>query len=164
MDFLDEHVFNAPLSVVWDMFADPDSHTTKFESMGHRDIEVLEATTSDSGLHMKVRRVVDVDLPGFAKKFLKPTNTVITTDDWSRAEDGSYRGKQLVETEGAPIEISAETALIPAGEQTRYQVTVYVEVTVPLVGGKLSDFARCITERQLEQEYAAGDRWLELTA
>ena len=86
MDFRDEHVFNAPIDAVWDMFSDPDSHTTKFESMGHRDIEVLEADSSESGLHMKVRRVVDVELPGFAKKFLKPTNTVTTTDAQGRAQ------------------------------------------------------------------------------
>lgn len=164
MDFRDEHVFNAPLSVVWDMFSDPDSHTTKFESMGHRDIEILESQTSDSGLHMKVRRVVDVELPGFAKRFMKPTNTVTTTDDWTRADDGSYRGSQTVETDGAPVKISAATALIPTGEQTRYEVAVHVEVKVPLVGGKLSDFAKGITERQLTQEFAAGDKWLELTA
>ncbi len=164
MDFRDDHVFDAPIDAVWDMFADPDSHTTKFESMGHRSIEVLAVDTSDAGLHMKVRRVVDIDLPGFAKRFLKPTNTVTTTDDWAKADDGSYRGKQLVETEGAPIDISAETALIPAGEQTRYEVTVHVEVKVPLVGGKLADFAKGITERQLAQEFAAGDHWLELTA
>jgi hypothetical protein len=164
MDFRDEHVFNAPIDVVWEMFSDPDSHTTKFESMGHRDIEILEAETSETTLHLKVRRLVDVDLPGFAKKFLKPTNTVTTTDDWSRADDGSYRGKQLVATEGAPIKISAETALIPAGDQTRYEVTVHVEVKVPLVGGKLSDFAKGITERQLDQEFSAGDLWLEMTA
>lgn len=164
MDFRDEHVFNAPIDLVWDMFADPDSHATKFESMGHRDIEVLEADSSDTGLHLVVRRLVDLDIPGFAKRFINPTNTVTTTDDWSRGDDGSYRGEQLVATDGAPIEIRAETVLRPAGAQTVYEVAVHVDVRVPLVGGKIADFAKGIAQRQLEQEFAAGDRWLELTA
>ena len=160
MKFTDEHEFDAPIDAVWAMFRDPTSHTTKFEAMGHRDIEVLESDSSDDRLHIVVRRVVEVDLPGFAKRVLKPTNTVTTTDDWVRHDDGGCTGVQKVETEGAPVKIDATTELTPNGEHTRYLVTVNLDVKVPLIGGKLADWAKGSVRDQLEQEFAAGDRWL----
>jgi hypothetical protein len=160
MDFTDQHVFDAPIDAVWSMFRDPASHVAKFEDMGHRDIEVVESQTSEDRFHIVVRRQVDVDLPGFAKRVLKPSNTVTTTDDWERAEDGSCQGVQQVETEGAPVKISATTALAPEGDRTRYDVSVHLEVKVPLIGGKLADWAKGMVKQQLDQEFAAGDGWL----
>jgi hypothetical protein len=160
MDFTDQHVFDAPIDAVWSMFCDPSSHLAKFEDMGHRDIEIVESESSADRFHIVVRRVVDVDLPGFAKRVLKPSNTVITTDDWDRAADGSCSGVQKVETQGAPVKISATTALTAEGERTRYDVSVHLEVKVPLIGGKLSDWAKGMVREQLDQEFAAGDRWL----
>lgn len=164
MDFRDEHLFAAPIDVVWDMFIDPDSHTTKFEAMGHRAIEVLECQCSETQLHMKVQRLVDVELPGFAKRFVKPTNTVITTDDWTRLDDGHYQGHQVIETEGAPVKISSDTTLVAEGDRSRYVIEVHLEVTVPLVGGKLGDWAKGTVRKQLDQEFAAGDAWLLATS
>jgi hypothetical protein len=160
MDFHDEHTFDAPIDDVWAMFRDPQSHLRKFEGMGHRDIEVLESSADDDSFHLVIRRVVDVDLPGFARRVLKPTNTVTTTDDWRRLPDGSCAGTQQVDTAGAPVRISASTTLTPAGERTTYGVDVHVEVKVPLIGGKLADWAKGMVRDQLDAEFAAGDAWL----
>lgn len=160
MDFHDVHTFDAPIGEVWAMFSDVQSHVRKFEGMGHRDIEVLESTVTDDSLRIVIRRVVDVDLPGFAKRVLKPTNTVTTTDEWHRRDDGSFEGTQHVDTAGAPVTISASTRLTPSGEQTTYAVDVHVEVKVPLIGGKLADWAKGMVRDQLDQEFAAGDTWL----
>lgn len=160
MDFTGEHVFAAPLDAVWAMFRDPQSHVAKFERMGHRDIEVLEADSSDDRFHIVVRRAVDTELPGFAKRVLKPTNTVTTTDDWQRVSDERCTGAQTVSTEGAPVHISSSTTLTARGDTTHYAVQVHVEVKVPLIGGKLADWAKGMVRDQLEQEFAAGDAWL----
>jgi hypothetical protein len=160
MEFTDQHRFDAPIDSVWTMFCDPESHRTKFADMGHRDIEVLESEGSADGFHIKVKRVVTVDLPGFAKRVLKPTNTVTTTDDWTREADGSCVGTQLVDTEGAPVKINASTRLEADGDATVYSVKVNLDVKVPLIGGKLADWAKGSVKEQLDQEFAAGDRWL----
>jgi hypothetical protein len=159
MDFTDHHTFDAPIDAVWAMFCDPASHVAKFESMGHRDIQVVESERADDSFRLVVRRLVDVDLPGFAKKVLKPTNTVTTTDTWQRDGD-IYTGAQVVETAGAPVKISATTELAPDGRRTSYSATVHLEVKVPLIGGKLADWAKGMVSEQLVQEFAAGDRWL----
>jgi hypothetical protein len=168
MDFTGSHTFAAPIEAVWAMFRDPQSHLDKFASMGHRDIEVLESETTEQSFRIVVRRVVEVDLPGFAKRVLKPTNTVTTTDDWRRADDGTCTGVQHVATEGAPVKIDATTRLEPAESlgpsgdaATRYDVTVHLEVKVPLIGGKLADWAKGMVREQLDQEFTAGDAWLD---
>ncbi|MEJ5255186.1 MAG: DUF2505 domain-containing protein [Acidimicrobiales bacterium] len=160
MDFHDEHTFDAPIEQVWAMFCDPASHVRKFEGMGHRDIEVLESTITDDSARIVIRRVVDVELPGFARRVLKPTNTVTSTDEWRRLEDGTCQGSQHVDTSGAPVEITATTRLTPHGEQTTYAVDVHVQVKVPVIGGKLADWAKGMVRDQLDREFAAGDSWL----
>lgn len=162
MDFSGEHTFDAPIDAVWDMFRDPQSHLTKFEAMGHRDIELVEADTDDPDrFTITVRRVVDVDLPGFAKRVLKPTNTVTSTDVWQRNPDGTCTGEQKVDTEGAPVKIAATTTLRPDGDgRTAYEVKVRLDVKVPLIGGKLADWSKGKVQEQLDQEFEAGDAWL----
>jgi hypothetical protein len=161
MEFTGEHVFEAPVDAVWAMFRDPGSHVAKFESMGHEDIEVVEADTDDDRFRITVRRVVEVDLPGFARRVLKPRNTVTSTDTWQRRKDGSCTGEQQVDTEGAPVKISSSTTLTPNDDATtHYRVTVTLDVKVPLIGGKLADWSKGKVQEQLEHEFAAGDAWL----
>jgi hypothetical protein len=162
MDFSDSHHFDAPLDRVWAMFRDPASHVAKFEAMGHRDIEVLEERSDDEGFHLVVRRVVEMDLPSFARRVIQPASTVTTTDDWHRQADGSYRGEQSVDTQGAPVRISARTHLAADGDGagTTYAIDVSVDVKVPLIGGKIANWAKGTVAEQLDEEFAAGDRWL----
>ena len=41
-----------------------------------------------------------------------------------------------------------------------YTLDIAIDVNVPLIGGKIADFARGDAKRQVEQELAAGDAWL----
>jgi hypothetical protein len=61
--------------------------------MGHREVEILDCERSDASLEVRSRRVVDVELPGFARKGLSPTNTMIQTDRQTRssAENAAVR-------------------------------------------------------------------------
>lgn len=160
MEITESHTFDAPIDRVWAMFTDEASHIAKFESMGHRDIEVLESESSDEGLRLVIKRVVEVDLPGFARKVLKPTNTVITTDTWRDNGDGTYGGSFELETVGAPVESSGTTKIWADGDKTAYEVTVRFDVKVPLVGGKITKWAAGDVSSQLDKEFAAGDDWL----
>lgn len=160
MQLTSTHTFDAPIDQVWAMFADPASHVAKFASMGHRDIQIVTEERSDDELHLVVKRVVDTDLPGFAKKVLKPSNTVVSDDRWRRNPDGSCAGEFRVDTEGAPVKAKGTTRLEARGEQTFYEVAVDVEVKVPIVGGKIADWAKGDIAKQFEQEFAAGDAWL----
>jgi hypothetical protein len=160
MQHVGEHTFEAPAERVWEMFRDQGSHIAKFESMGHRDVEVLEYEMDEEHVHLVISRVVDVDLPGFARKVLKPTNTVITTDDWRAVGDGTYAGNFSLEIKGAPVKTAGTTLIGPDGDRTSYRITVDVDVKVPLIGGRIADWAKGDIARQIELEFAAGDTWL----
>ena len=160
MQLTSTHTFDAPIDAVWAMFSDPESHLAKFASMGHREIEVLEQEVDDDRLRIVVSRVVDVELPGFARKVLSPSNTVVSDDRWERRDDGTCGGTFTVDTKGAPVKASGTTRLTPDGDRTDYEVTVEVDVKVPVIGRKIADWAKGDIAAQFDQEFAAGDAWL----
>jgi hypothetical protein len=161
MQSIHHHTFDAPIGKCWEMFHDPASHVAKFEGMGHHGVTVIDQEATPGSLHLEVTREVDVDgVPGFARKWIKPRNTVVSVDDWHDHGDGTYGGEFSLDTSGVPVDITGTTLLEPDGETTQYTVTVEIKVNVPLVGGKLASFSRSIVDRQLVAEFALGDTWL----
>jgi hypothetical protein len=161
MDVRASHTFDHPIEKVWAMFCDQDAHVAKFTGMGHRDIEVLDYSNDGAKVMIRVQRVVDVDLPGSAKKVLKPTSTVESTDHWNDNGDGTYGGTFVADAKGQPVDVKGTTRLSSTGDdQTRYEVTATVKVNVPLVGGKIEKWARGDIEKQMSEEFDAGDKWL----
>jgi hypothetical protein len=146
---------------VIEMFADPDAVRARYEGMGHREVEILECARSASSLEVRSRRVVDVELPGFARKVLSPTNTMTQTDRWVRRDDGGWDGTFDVDVAGAPVEMSGSMSLRADGDCADYSVTIRMAVKVPLVGGKIADWVgKNEAASTLDAEFAAGDAWL----
>jgi len=86
MEVKGTHTYAASVDAVLAMLRDRDATVAKYEGMGHRDVEIVACDETDDGLHIESTRVVDVDLPGFAKKVLKPTNTMIVSTDQVAAD------------------------------------------------------------------------------
>jgi hypothetical protein len=161
MDVSDSHTYAAPLDSVLDMFGDPDAVVARYEGMGHRDVEVLECTRTDDSLRVRTSRVVEVDLPGFARKVLSPTNTMVQTDEWTASGDGTWDGTVAVDVQGAPVKMSGSMRLEPAGDGTTMHLTLSMSVKVPLVGGRIADWAgKNDVPATMAAEFAAGDAWL----
>jgi hypothetical protein len=152
------HVYPAAVETVIAMLRDRVSTIAKYESMGNRDVEIVELVSGDTGLRIVSSRVVDVELPGFAKKALKPTNTMVQTDEWHRRNDGSWAGTFDIDVHGSPAHISGTMTLSLDGTGSRHDVTVDVDVKVPLVGGKIADWiGKNDVRRTLDAEYAFND-------
>ncbi len=165
MEILCKHTFDAPIEACWDMFHDPASHEAKFIAMGHRDLEVISCDETETSLRIVIDRLVDVEVPGFAKRIIKPTNTLRSTDEWRSNGDGTYSGNFELVTKGVPIQITGSTALAPAAGKksatnTLYEVRIELSVNVPLIGGKIANFSKGIVTDQLEMEFKLGDDWL----
>jgi len=161
MDVQGSHTYQAPIEAVLEMLGNADATVAKYDGMGHRDVQVLEHAAADDGIRIRSSRVVDVDLPGFAKKVLKPTNTMVQTDEWQPADNGSWNGTFSVEVQGAPIQLGGTMRLVPGDATTTHDVTITVNVKVPIVGGRIADWAgKNDVRRTLDQEFAFGDRWL----
>lgn len=163
MDVTLTHTFDATPEQCWAMFSDPESHVNKFTEMGHHGVTVLEQDRTDERLRIVITREVDVDgIPGFAKKFVKSRNTVVSTDEWKDMGDGTYGGTFSIDTKGVPLELTGETRIEADGEGTSlYTVDIHISVKVPLIGGRLADFGKGIALKQLDEEFAVGDRWLD---
>ena len=160
MQIAQAHQYAASIDDVVAMLRDPAATAAKYEGMGHRDVEIVECTGDTTSLRIVSSRVVDVDLPGFAKRVLKPTNTMRQTDEW-RAGEGAWEGTFAVDVKGAPVHISGTMRLVPGPGTCTHDVTIDVSVKVPLVGGKIADWAgKNDVRKTLEAEFAFGDRWL----
>jgi len=165
MEILCTHTFAAPIGDCWEMFHDPASHQAKFIAMGHRDLSVVSCDQTDSTLRLVIDRLVDVEVPGFAQRIIKPTNTLRSTDEWRSNGDGTYAGNFELETKGVPIQIKGSTSLTQAqgkraSSSTLYEVRIELSVKVPLIGGKIANFSKRIVTEQLEMEFSLGDEWL----
>ena len=162
MKLVKTHTFDAPIADCWKMFSNPDAHIAKFEGMGHHGVTVVEKKKTKKNLNLTVTREVDVDgIPGFAKKFIKPRNTVVSIDDWNDFGDGTYGGTFTLDTKGVPIDMKGQTLLEADGDgSTTYTITVEIKVSIPLVGGKIEGFAKGLAEKQLDEEFRLGDEWL----
>jgi hypothetical protein len=156
----DRHTYAATVDAVLAMLADEQAIRQRYEGMGHRDVEILECTRAPDSLRIRTSRVVDVELPSFAKKVLKPTNTMVQTDEWV-ADGAAWAGTFSVEVRGAPVKIHGRMQLDADGRQSTHAVTIDMEVKVPLVGGKIADWiGKNDATRTLQAEFAAGDDWL----
>jgi hypothetical protein len=86
---------------------------------------------------------------------------MVQTDTWTAAGDGRWDGAFKVEVAGSPVELSGKMTLVPAGERADSTVTITMNVKVPLVGGKIADWAgKNEVRTTLDAEFAAGDAWL----
>src|SRR5215210_3469854 len=77
---------------------DADAVTAKFTALGAHDVEVVSRTDTADGVRIEVTRKQDVDVPGFAKKVLQPTNSIRLVEDWKRTADGAaatWKGRDL---------------------------------------------------------------------
>src|SRR3954466_8281732 len=135
------HHFDADVETVFALMSDPDFCMRKYADAGATDIQV-DSDQRDVGPKLVSRRKMTVDLPGFAKKVMQPTNTVVQTDEWQRAEDSGQRvGRYRVEVQGVPSRIAGTVTLVPDGDGSRQDVEADVKVSIPLLGGRLEKFA-----------------------
>lgn len=161
MELQGSQVYDAPLAAVLGMLRDRNATIAKYESMHHRDVQILECKESRGVLKIRSSRVVDVELPGFAKRVLKPTNTMHQTDEWRKRKDGSWEGTFDVDVQGSPIHISGSMSLTPEGDKCAHDVSIRVDVKVPIIGGRIADWAgKNDVRRSLDGEFAFNTRWL----
>lgn len=148
------HRFDADVETVYALMTDQDFLVRKYADQGATDIQV-DSDLRESTPTIVSRRKVTVDLPGFARKVMTPTNTVVQTDEWASADDTGRRVcRYRVEVQGVPSRIDGTVTLSPDGAGTRQDIVAEVKVSIPLLGGRLEKFAVDSGIKTLEQEAA----------
>ena len=154
MGFSGDQTYQAPVEAVIALFVDSNVVRARYEAAGDRDIEILECGPDGDGFVIRTSRTVDVDLPGFARRVLKPTNTLVQVDRWGPADAaGARNGDFAIEVKGAPLKIRGTMRVAPAGGGCRHIVQGKLDVKVPVIGGKLAGWAEGPSQQRLDAEY-----------
>lgn len=155
MEFTVTHHYDHPADAVFAVLTDFDNVKEKYEAVGQREVELVSTETGDDGsVTLVTRRVVPIDVPGFAKKVLSPSQSVTQTDAWGPATaDGERRGTFIVESRGTPVRVTGTLHLAPAGEGACTNVSeVDIECRVPLIGGRIAEVVGKDTRKAVDHE------------
>lgn len=146
--------FDADVETVYRLVSDPEFIERKYADQGATDIAIETDERGGDPRHV-IKRKVTIDLPGFARKVMQPTNTVVQVDDWAAADAAGRRVcTYTVEVQGVPSKITGTVTLTPDAGGTRQDIRAEVKVSIPLLGGKLEGFAVDSGTKVLAEEAA----------
>ena len=154
-----QHYAAAP-DEVFAMLSDPAFVEAKCLASGSIEASA-ETTDEDVATTIVSRRVLPAKLPGFAKKFVGETVTLIETQKWSQPVDASRSGTFMVDFGNNPISFNGDVTLQPDGEGTRVEYVGAIKCTVPFVGGKIEGVALEWITKYLDKEQRVGTAWLD---
>jgi hypothetical protein len=155
MEFSATHTYQRPATAVFALLTDFESVRDKYEALGHGDVELISREEDDDGgVTLVTRRVVPLELPGFAKRVLSPRQTVVQTDTWSPPDAHGVRtGTFSAVAKGTPVQVHGTMHLAPNGARRCTNTTdVTVECKIPLLGGKIANFVAGDTRRIVDHE------------
>lgn len=154
MEMSEETTYDATIAEVYAVETDEAEYLTRFAEGGDRDVEMLSCGPDGDGWLMRNRRVITIDLPGFAQKALKPTNTIEHTVRFTPEVDGRQEGVFTIDVQGAPVRTDGTIVFEDLGDgRTRHTVRCDVQVKIPLFGGKIANWAKDDVGSQIRREF-----------
>ena len=157
-----DHHYDADVETVYALISNPDFIEHKYAAIGGRDVAVDRSDGDDGSVEVVTKRTVTVDLPGFAKKVLTPSQTTIQHETWAPANGKGERScTYFVEAHGAPSRIEGTHTLSAAPDGgTDHRIEIEIKVSIPLIGGKLEKFAGETGREDLAAQFAFTDEAL----
>lgn len=154
MELSEQTEYDATLAEVIAVETDWEEYLTRFAEGGDRDVELIECGPDGDGFVVHNKRVVTVDLPGFARKALKPSNTVDHLVRIGPEVAGRREATYTLDVLGAPVRTDGTIVFeeVEPG-RTRHTVTCDVTVKVPLIGGKIAAWAKDDIVAQVRREF-----------
>jgi hypothetical protein len=154
MEVKDIHHYDHDVNSVFRFFHDPATVKTKYETIGARNVEILDTSEDGSAFTIKIQREVPADVPGILQKFLGAWNKVIQTEHWQTTADGGRNCNLNVDIAGVPVTVTGTMALQSQGDGCVNDVRMKVTCGIPLVGKKLAEFVAGDTKKAMDSEYA----------
>lgn len=162
MKVTSRHTYAATPVVVFAAMTTSEVLIEKYKALGHQDVKIMERTERAGVVRVASKRKVPMEVPGFAKRFLNPLNTVEQTDEWQPASaKGERHGTWKVSASGVPVSVGGTLHLVAAGRgRTVVEITGDVSCSIPLVGGKLASYVGGDVERTVRAEEEFNDAYL----
>lgn len=151
-----EQVYEAPLATVAAMLSDPAFR----EEVCDEQNALSKTVAIEGGVDAKKVRIEMVQptegVPGFAKKVVGATTTVIQSEVWTSPSEATVE----IEIPGKPGQIGGDVRMVEKDGVTTETVTIDVAVKIPLIGGKLEDLVASMIRSALKREQRVGVRYL----
>ena len=144
-----EHSSDA--DTVFRLITNPDELTRRCEALGERNVKV-EVSEAGGTTKAQIVREVERELPGFAKKLLKPKNTLVEREEW-RSVDDRYVAKGQLKIVGTGARIDSMIGLSPLGSGCVYEIDLEVTAKVPLIRRKLEAFVGDTALESLREQH-----------
>lgn len=155
------HEYDQDLETVYGEFTNPDFYVAKFEGVGARDVEVVASSDRDGVFTIETSREVPLEVPGPLRSLLGGWTTIVQTEEWTETEDGEYVNTLDITSDGVPASMCGAMRLYATDRGCANEVTITIDCSIPLVGGRLERFVGATTAEQLDEEYAFVKAWLE---
>ncbi|HEY5335307.1 MAG TPA: DUF2505 domain-containing protein [Mycobacteriales bacterium] len=153
-EFSVDHAYDVDVPTLFALLTDASYLEAKFLATGFTEVEILAAGPAK----VELTRTTAPPLPGFVKKVLGGKQKIHETQDWTAGDrpQASFRG----DSAGTPVKISGTVTVDPAGDSSVLRIRGRVDVSVPLVGGKIADFVAGEATKSLDREYDFTRAWL----
>lgn len=134
----------------------------KAQHLGHERHSVLELRERDGVFRSITQRQVDIDLPLWAARILKPRNMIRQTQLWQPPSwDGGRRYEAIVEVTGIPVQIHGGGELTPSGfGDSRYTIQLTISSRARLIGRKVEELVTGALQRTIDGEHEFRRLWL----
>lgn len=146
MTITSKFTYSQDLETFYRFITDPEVVRERSIALGERDVKV----TKDGGAITNIR-TVDAEIPSFAAKFLKPSNTVVEVKVWNPTTNTA---SLKIDVQGAPTDMGGTIRLAANGSKTDYTVELTATCKIPLIGGKIAAYVETVAKKGIEDEYA----------
>lgn len=152
--------YDADPQTVFAMLSDETFIIYKCQQSASLDV-VAEVEDEGDTLRIHNRRVLPAKVPGFVKRFLGDTIPLDETQHWGPADDRGHRSAEFtVDFDGQPLTFAGTIDLTGDGAGTAVRTRGALKCSVPLIGGKVENFAAEWIGKYLNKEQRVGQQWL----
>ncbi|WP_028851950.1 DUF2505 domain-containing protein [Thermocrispum municipale] len=130
--------FSYPVDKILATIAEDAAIRARLDAIGGHEAELLSHQKRQNGYRYTLRQGIPADkLPSIVRKIHSGDLIVKREQEWVIGGDGTVTGTGGATVSGVPGSITVTTALTPRGDGAKLQVNGKVEVSIPLIGGKL---------------------------
>lgn len=151
--------FSQDIDTVYRFMTDGDVIKKRSEALGETNIRV-QIEEAGGTKTVTNTRDVESDLPGFAKRLFKSTNTIVERLEWRDAGD-KKTCKSHIDVLGTPGKIDSNITLSPSGSGCTYDIQFEVTAKVPLIRKKLEEFVAKTTLEGIRDQQKYNKRELD---
>lgn len=147
------HRYSQPVDVVFELFCQPDFYVRKFESVGGRNVEVLESERSGDGFSISVRRDMPAAAPAVIRSIIGEWTTLVQAEEWGGDPGEEYWNEIDVDADMVPVKITGTMNLRARDDGCVNEVELDIRCGIPLLGRKVEEFVAGDAEKTLAAEH-----------